>query len=102
MAVTITGQEGAEILYTTDGSNPRAEGNTAVKVYDGTAVTIAETSVLKAVAKVGNEFSAVTEGEYVVRATPGIKLYGKTEFTIELLEEDLIMIDNPNKVEPIK
>lgn len=102
VAVAITGPEGAEILYTTDGSNPRAEGNTAVKVYDGTAVTIAETSVLKAVAKVGNEFSAVTEGEYVVRATPGIKLYGKTEFTIELLEEDLIMIDNPNKVEPIK
>lgn len=102
VAVTVTGQEGAEILYTTDGSNPRAEGNTAVKVYDGTAVTIAETSVLKAVAKVGDEFSAVTEGEYVVRTTPGITLYGKTEFTIELLEEDLIMIDNPNKVEPIK
>lgn len=101
VTVTMTAGADATILYTTDGSSPRAENNAAVKAY-ASPVEISETTDLKAVARVGEEYSAVAEAHYVVRKSPGLSIYGKSEFSIELLEEDVILVDNPNKVKPLK
>ena len=50
VAVTITGPDGATIIFTTDGSNPRTEGNAAAKEYTA-PVEITATTRLKAIAK---------------------------------------------------
>lgn len=97
VSVTLSADAGATILYTLDGSNPRTEGNAAVKTYSA-PFEIAETTVVSAVAKVGAEMSAVAEAKYVIRKSPGLSIYGTQEFTIELLEEGSIIVDNPNKV----
>ena len=100
VSVTLSADAGATILYTLDGSNPRTEGNAAVKTYSA-PFEIAETTVVNAVAEVEGEMSAVAEAKYVIRKSPGLSIYGAQEFTIELLEEGSIIVDNPNNVEPI-
>lgn len=98
--VTINAANGAKIFYTSDGSNPRLANNEAVTEYTG-SLTISQTTTLKAVAQVGDEFSAVSEGVYTIRKSPELK-FMKESLTIELLEEDVALLDNPNRVEPIK
>lgn len=97
--VSIAAAEGATVLYTLDGSSPRTEGNAATKTYDA-PFTLDATATVKAVAKSGDDFSAVAEAVYVIRKSPGLSLF-KSDFTIELLEEDIMLIDNPHNVAPI-
>lgn len=94
-AVTITHPEAASILYTIDGSNPKTDG-----IAYSEPVTIDRNCTLKAVAKQGEEFSAVVEAKYIIRTSPNIQLQ-KNEFSIELLEEDIILLNNPAGVKPI-
>ena len=93
--VSIAGVEGAQILYTTDGSSPKVNGTVYTAPF-----AINETTTIKAVAKVGEEFSAVAEAKYVIRVSPELSL-AKDRYSIELLEEDIIVVNNPNNVEPI-
>lgn len=97
--VSISGVEGSEILYTLDGSNPLAEDNAAAVIYDG-PFTVSETTLVKCVTKKDGDASAVVEGRYNIRKEAGLSLL-KESFEIELLEEDLILIDNPNNLSPI-
>lgn len=97
--VSISGVEGSEILYTLDGSNPLAEGNASAVRYDG-PFTVSETTLVKCVAKKDGDASVVVEGRYNIRKEAGLSLL-KEAFEIELLEEDIILVDNPNKLDPI-
>ncbi len=93
--VAISAPAGAEIYYTTDGSNPRMGGTLySSPIHVGASCTV------KAVAKLGPDFSAVAEARYVVRVSPGLS-FTKEALTIELLEEDLALINNPYRVEPV-
>lgn len=100
VAVTITGPDGATIIFTTDGSNPRTEGNAAAKEYTA-PVEITATTRLKAIAKAGDETSAVAEAIYTVRQSPELS-FTKESLTIELLEEDIALLNNPYNVSPVK
>lgn len=99
VSVTISGPADAEIYYTTDGSNPRADGNAAVVPYTG-AIEVAQTTTLKAAAKVGDEFSNVAEARYVIRQSPELK-FSDASLEIELLEEGFSYLENPHNVSPI-
>jgi len=100
VTVEITGAEGVTLLYTTDGSNPRAEGNESVKTYEAPFI-VSETTTVKAAALSGGEYSAVAESTFVIRKSPELK-FEKESLTIELLEEDLAILDNPYNVSPVK
>lgn len=100
VAVSITGPEGASIVYTTDGSNPRTEGNPSAMAYSA-PVEIKETTRLKAIARTGSETSDVAEAEYTIRKSPELS-FKKESLTIELLEEDIALLNNPYNVSPIK
>ncbi|MCM1066375.1 MAG: PKD domain-containing protein [Muribaculaceae bacterium] len=93
--VSIAAAEGAEVYYTTDGTSPRDGGLLYTAPF-----TVSESCTVKAVAKVGEDYSAVAEAKYVLRVSPGLS-FVKDALTIELLEEDLALIDNPNRVDPI-
>lgn len=99
--VSLSGPDGAEILYTLDGSNPRTEGNASAHVYDGAPFTVAETTTVKAVAKLDGEFSAVAEAKYIIRKSPELS-FAEASTTIELLEEGFVLLNNPYRVSPIK
>ncbi|MDO4320305.1 MAG: PKD domain-containing protein [Bacteroidales bacterium] len=94
--VTISAADGAEIFYTTDGSNPRGDGLKYTAPF-----TVAESCTVKAVAKAGEAYSAVVEIKYILRADPELS-FDKESFTIELLEEDFALVRNPHNVNPIK
>lgn len=93
--VSLSAAEGAEIYYTTDGSNPRLTGTRYTAPFE-----VASSCTVKAVAKAGDEFSAVAEAAYIVRVSPELS-FTKDALTIELLEEDLALINNPYRVEPV-
>ena len=95
--------EGAEagtyaVFYTTDGSNPRIEGGTR-KQYTQ-PISIDYTQQVKAVTKVGNEYSSVAEANYVIRRSPNLSF---AQTAIELTTGDDAYADliNPFKVSPI-
>lgn len=94
--VSVSAADGAQIFYTTDGSDPRTAG----VAYDG-PFTVAETCTVKAVAKVGEDWSAIVESKYIIRTSPELS-FAKESFTIELLEEDFAMVNNPHNVSPLK
>ncbi|MDE6528851.1 MAG: chitobiase/beta-hexosaminidase C-terminal domain-containing protein, partial [Muribaculaceae bacterium] len=100
VTASIEGPEGATIIYTTDGSNPRTEGNAAAKEYTA-PVEIAESTRLKAIARIGEETSDVAEASYIIRKSPELS-FQKEELTIELLEEEIALLNNPYNVSPIK
>lgn len=100
VTVTATAPEGTAILYTIDGSNPLADGNRGILTYES-PILVSSPTTLRAVAFDMHEYSAITEGRYVIRQSPDLKFL-KDELTIELLEEDLALIDNPHDVSPIK
>lgn len=58
--------EGAEIRYTLDGTTPSAES----ALYDGTAIMIAETTTISAIAILGENSSEVSTATYTI-AEPG-------------------------------
>ena len=64
--VTLTAEEGAEIIYTTDGSTPTASVG---EKYTG-AIDISETLTLKAVAVRGSDISVISTNVYKFDATP--------------------------------
>ncbi|MBU5462734.1 carboxypeptidase regulatory-like domain-containing protein [Lachnoclostridium sp. MSJ-17] len=71
--VTIKAEDGAKIIYTTDGSEPTAENGKLAK--SGTTVVISSDMTLKAIAvKFDANTSEVTTGEYTV------KIYVDTSF----------------------
>ena len=86
------------IYYTTDGSNPRIEGES--RTLYTTPLTISETTTLKACVKKGEEYSDVSSATYVIRKEAGLS-FNKTY--IELLSGNDGVADllNPNKLEPI-
>lgn len=95
--------EGAEagtyaVFYTTDGSNPRVEGGTR-KEYTK-PISVEYTQQVKAVTKVGNEYSAVTEANYVIRRSPNLSFY-KTAIELTSGDEGFADLINPFKVSPI-
>lgn len=98
--VALTAAEGAIIRYTLDGSSPIAEGNASAVVYTE-PFTISQTTTIQCVAQLGGEISAIAEGRYNIRSQAGLSLL-KTDFEIELLEDGLIVVDNPNNVGPLK
>lgn len=64
--VTIKAEDGAKIIYTTDGSEPTAENGKLAK--SGTTVVISSDMTLKAIAvKFDANTSEVTTGEYTVK-----------------------------------
>ncbi len=74
-------EEGSySIYYTLDGTNPRFNG----KVYTE-PINIVVSSTLKAVTKVGDQFSDVVEANYVVRVSPEFKF-----------EQDTMYIEAPD------
>ncbi|WP_295728946.1 PKD domain-containing protein [uncultured Muribaculum sp.] len=77
--VSITAPEGCEVVYTTDGSNPRSS-ETAV-VYSA-PITINETMTLKAVARKDGVYGAVAVAKYVIRKAPVLS-FEEQEFSIE-------------------
>lgn len=98
VALTVAGVDGASIFYTTDGSNPRVEGGTR-KLY-AQPVTVDYTQQLKAVAKVGDDYSNVVEASYVIRRSPELSFY-KTELTLTSGDDGYADLINPNKVKPV-
>lgn len=100
-SVTLSASDGATIYYTLDGSNPRTEGNEAVQAYDGTPIAIEATTTVKAVAKAGEDYSAVAEAKYTIRRSPGLS-FAEDSVSVELLEEGFVLLNNPNHVSPIK
>ena len=66
--MTISGPDGAEIHYTTDGSTPTAES----AVYSG-ALTFTETTTLKAIAIKDGVSSQVTSRTYTKGSGGGVQ-----------------------------
>lgn len=97
--VTLSAAGDASIWYTLDGSSPLSEENPAATLYSA-PFTLAETTLVKCAAKSADDASAVAEGKYNIRKEAGLSLL-KDAFTIELLEEDIILLNNPNNVEPV-
>ncbi len=97
--VALSGPDGAEIIYTLDGSSPLAEGNGNAIVYSA-PISILETTTIKAAARLGDDTSNIAEGVFAIRKPAGLSVYYAPE-TIELLEEGMILLDNPNNVSPI-
>lgn len=98
--VTITSEEAGTytIYYTTDGSNPRLESDNR-KVYTE-AITISETTELKACVLKGNEYSNVTSAKYVIRKDANIS-FSQTEIELVSGDDGYADLINPNKVSPI-
>ena len=93
--VSITAPEGCEIVYTTDGSNPRAS-ETAI-IYSA-PFTVAETTTVKAVARKEGVYGAVATVQYVIRKDPGIS-FEKSELTVEWPDDAAgVYLNNPNRV----
>ncbi|MBR4200301.1 MAG: chitobiase/beta-hexosaminidase C-terminal domain-containing protein, partial [Oscillospiraceae bacterium] len=63
VSVGITAQDGAEIYYTTDGSAPTPETG---RLYDGNAVELPSTALLRAIAVNGESISTDTSADYVI------------------------------------
>ena len=60
--------EGAEIYFTLDGSTPNQDSF----LYDGNAIVISSSTVLKAVAYASGNSSAVAVAQYVIGGTTGV------------------------------
>ena len=93
--ITLSANDGASIYYTLDGSNPRTSGTEYTAPFK-----IESTCTLKAVAKEGEAYSEAAEASYTIRVSPELK-FVKEALTIELLEEDMALLDNPYNVSPI-
>ena len=95
--VSITATEGATIVYTLDGSDPRTEGNEATVTYSEPFL-LTESAMVKAAAKIGDEFSRVAKADIKIRQEAGLSFDG-TELTVEYPEDSNgLKLNNPNKV----
>ena len=64
----VTAQEGAQLVYTTDGTNPTAS---STKVASGSTITIPTgTTMLRVAMLIGNAVSGMAERAYIVREAP--------------------------------
>ena len=94
--VSLTGCEGCEILYTTDGSNPRASESAVVY---SVPFTISETTTVKAVGRKDGVYGAVATVEYVIRKDPQIS-FEKNELTVEWPDDAAgVILNNPNRLD---
>ena len=82
--VTISAQEGATIYYTTNGEDPTTNST----VYDG-AISISETTTLKAIASNGTNNSAVTSATYTI-VTPITIAAARTQQTGEVFTQGIV------------
>lgn len=100
ISVELTAQEGATILYTTDGTNPK-NSETAQEYSE--AINISENTTLKAIAKVDDKFGAVAEFVYIIRKDPELS-FEKEELTVEYTDDYIlgVWLNNPHNVAPIK
>lgn len=65
VTITGSGQEGAEIYYTKDGSDPSDEANENRIVYEeAITLSLGETATIKAVEKLGDLYGAVAESTF--------------------------------------
>ena len=92
-SVTLTQAEGAEIYYTTDGSDPMAGGT----LY-AAPIEVPSSMTIKAVAKSGDEYSAVVTAEYIIK-----QLTADLPYRIDFNEAsglgDWLMTTNNNSVQ---
>lgn len=100
LAISVEGAaEGTfAIYYTTDGSNPKTEEATR-QLYTQ-PIEISATTQIKAVAKVGDEYSNIVTANYKIRRSPELKFY-KTELELTEGDEGYADLINPNKVSPV-
>lgn len=98
--VELVAGEGTKIYYTTDGSNPRTSETT--QEYTD-AINIAETTTVKAIAKMGDRLSSVAEFKYTIRKDPELS------FEQAVKEVDYsdgyymgVYLNNPYDVSPIR
>ena len=76
-AVTLTADAGATIYYTTDGSTPTATSGT---VYSG-AITVSETTTIKAIAVVGEETTGVASATFTKSSSTSVEVeFASTDF----------------------
>ena len=92
-SVALTQAEGAEIYYTTDGSDPMTNGT----LYS-TAIEVSSSMTIKAVAKDGDTYSAVVSETYVIK-----NLTADLPYRIDFNEAsglgDWLMTTNNNSVQ---
>lgn len=95
--VTISAEEGAEIYYTLDESDPRNEGNAAAVKYTE-PFTLDKTATITAAARNNGEWSRRAKATIGIRQPAGIS-FPEKEFTIFFPDDsDGLKLNNPNKV----
>lgn len=95
--VTITAEEGAEIFYTLDDSDPRNEGNAAAVQYTE-PFTLDKTATVTAAARINGEWSRRTKATIGIRQPAGIS-FAEKELTIYYPDESNgLKLTNPNNV----
>lgn len=98
--VALTAEEGATIYYTTDGSNPKTSAT--AQTYSE-PIAIAETTTVKAVAKVGDSYGEVATFQYAIRKDPELS-FEQEEKTVEYTDDWIIgvYLNNPYNVQPVR
>lgn len=87
------------VYYTTDGTNPRlADGSRQVYTEP---IDISESTTVKAVTLVGEEYSEVSEASYIIRKDAQLSFY-KDSISLVSGDEGYADLLNPNKLTPIK
>ena len=87
------------IYYTTDGTNPRlADGSRQTYTEP---IDIAASATVKAVTAVGEEYSSVSEANYIIRKDAQLSFY-KDSISLTSGDEGYADLLNPNKLTPIK
>ncbi|MBQ7423066.1 MAG: chitobiase/beta-hexosaminidase C-terminal domain-containing protein [Prevotella sp.] len=96
----ISSSKPATIYYTVDGSNPKA--SETAKEYTE-AISISETTTLKAITKFGDKYSPVAEFKYIIRKDAELS-FEKEEISLDYSDDYYIgvYLNNPHNLSPIR